>query len=191
DGILKHSKGKGNIYGQKENNSNPETLEGEIVRLSDLIAYVNHDIDDAMRAELLQTDERLSGLLNIIGKTHSERINNLVTDTINNSKFEREPHIMMSEKMYSALKELRDYLFEKVYENPLVNAELVKAQRIIEELFKYFTSHKDEFYERYAMKYCLTEDIERSVTDYISGMTDGYALELYNRLFIPRGWSIY
>ncbi len=190
DGILKHSKGKGNIYGQKENNSNPETLEGEIVRLSDLIAYVNHDIDDALRAGVLQTDKRLSDLLSIIGKTHSERINNLVTDTIRNSVFEKEPHIKMSEEMYSALKELRDYLFEKVYENKFVNAELVKAQRIIEELFNYFIGHKDEFYERYAMKYCLSEDTERSVVDYISGMTDGYALELYSRLFIPRGWSI-
>lgn len=191
DGILKHSKGKGNIYGQAVDNSNPETLEGEIVRLSDLIAYVNHDIDDAMRAGVLKIDDRLTRLLNIIGKTHSERINNLVLDTIENSIFDNDPHIKMSEKMYNALKELRDYLFENVYENPLVNSELVKAQRIIEELYNYFISHKDEFYERYAMKYCLSEEIERSIVDYISGMTDGYALELYNRLFIPRGWHIY
>ncbi|MCX7944790.1 MAG: deoxyguanosinetriphosphate triphosphohydrolase [Deltaproteobacteria bacterium] len=191
DGILKHSKGKGNIYGQKENNSNPETLEGEIVRLSDLIAYVNHDIDDALRAGILQVDERLSRLLNIIGKTHSERINNLVIDTIQNSIFDKEPHIRMSDKMYIALKELRDYLFEKVYENPIVNAELVKAQRVIEELYNYFISHKDEFYERYSMKYCVSEELDRAVVDYISGMTDGFAMELYEKLFIPRGWSIY
>ncbi len=93
--------------------------------------------------------------------------------------------------MYTALKELRDYLFENVYENEMVNSELVKAQRIIEELFSYFMTHKDEFYSRYAMKYCLSEELERSIVDYISGMTDGYALELYNRLFIPRGWHIY
>lgn len=191
DGILKHSKGKGSIYGQIENNSNPATLEGEIVRLSDLIAYVNHDIDDALRAGILQVDERLNKLLNIIGKSHSERINNLVTDTIKNSNFDVEPHIKMSEVMYNALKDLRDYLFEKVYENPIVNAELQKAQRIIEELYNYFISHKDEFYERYAMKYCLFEELERSVVDYISGMSDGFAIELYNKLFIPKRWSIY
>ncbi len=191
DGILKHSKGKGNIYGRKENNSNPETLEGEVVRLSDLIAYVNHDIDDALRAGVLKIDDRLSSLLNIIGKTHSERINNLVTDTINNSTLEKEHHIKMSDTMYNALKDLRDYLFEKVYENPIVNSELVKAQRIIEELYNYFINHKDEFYETYKMEYCRNEKLERSIVDYISGMTDGYALALYNRLFIPRGWSIY
>lgn len=191
DGILKHSKGKGHIYGQTEDNTNPETLEGEVVRLSDLIAYVNHDLDDALRAGVLKIDERLSKIMDLMGRTHSERINTLVTDTIVNTDLEREPHIRMSEKMYALLKELRDYLFENVYENSVVNSELHKAQRIIEELYGYFISHTDEFYEKYAMKYCVNEDIERSIADYISGMTDRYALELYNRLFIPRGWSIY
>ncbi len=191
DGILKHSKGKGNIYGQKENDTNPTTPEGEIVRLSDLIAYVNHDIDDALRANVLSIDNELHKLMNIIGDTHSKRINNLVTDTILNSNLEIDPHIKMSERMYNALKELRDYLFERVYENTVVNAELIKAQRIIQQLFEYFSAHRDEFYEKYSMKYCLNEDIERSIVDYISGMTDGYALELYNRIFIPRSWSIY
>jgi len=191
DGILKHSKGKGNIYGQEENETNPLTLEGEIVRLSDLIAYVNHDIDDALRAGVLKSDGELLRLLNIIGNTHSERINNLVIDTISNSRLDIEPHIRMSESMYNTLKELRDYLFANVYENNAVNAELLKAQRIIEELFNYFISHRGEFYERYSMDYCKNEEIERAIVDYISGMTDGYALELYNRLFIPRGWSIY
>ena len=191
DGILKHSKGKGDIYGQSNNETNPITLEGEIVRLSDLIAYVNHDIDDALRAGILREDERLKEILDIIGKTHSERINNLVIDTITNSNLDLEPHIRMSERMYTALRDLRDYLFANVYENKMVNAELVKAQRIIEELYNYFISHPDEFYERYSMTYCQTEDLTRAVVDYISGMTDGYALELYNRLFIPRGWSIY
>lgn len=191
DGILKHSKGKGSIYGQKENNTNPLTLEGEIVRLSDLIAYVNHDIDDALRANLLSPDRRLKELIDIVGDTHSKRINSLVTDTILNTNLEEEPHIRMSERMYTALKGLRDYLFANVYENEVVNTELIKAQRIISELFNYFISHKEEFYERYSMKYSLSTDLELAVADYISGMTDRYALELYNQIFIPASWPIY
>lgn len=181
DGILKHSKGKGKLI-KKE--GLPATLEGQIVRLADIIAYVNHDIDDAVSVGLIT--EREIPCTDVLGKGISERINRMVIDVIRTTIDALEAgeiRILMSERMARAVEETRDFLYEKVYEAPLIRREFDKAERVIQSLFRYFKERYDDLSSYYSP--LVASDPERNIADFIASLTDSYAIALYHHLFMP------
>ena len=178
DGILNH--------GSK---ANPGTLEGKIVSLSDRIAYINHDIDDALRAQVITLDEIPKDCLDLFGYTHGERINSLVMDIIINS--DGKNGIFQSEDHAREMNILRDWMFEHVYRNPEVkkNAELEKVQTLIFALYEYYVKNPDKLPKEY--QGLLDEWGKNEVAkDYMAGMTDRYALFMYDKLFVPAGWNL-
>ena len=165
----------------------PETLEGQIVRRADQIAYVNHDIDDAIRAGVLTREDIPRDIAKILGNSHGERINTLVCDAIETSRQERS--IALSPAVDKALADLRSFMFEKVYRNPVVKGEESKAQEMIKRLYDYYFHHPEAIPEDFQPQLSL-DGMERTVADYIAGMTDNYAVDKYTELFIPIGWNI-
>lgn len=185
DGILKHSKGMDAIFSPKSD-KNPSTLEGQVVRLSDVIAYVNHDLDDALRANLIREEEIPREPLTILGKTHSQRINTLVQDAVRASNELELASISLASQTLEALLALRHFLNERVYKHPGPQKELTKAKKILSDLFAYLVDHPEKHLSSLV---CKEESIERAATDFIAGMTDNYALTLYCDFFLPQGWK--
>lgn len=161
------------------------TLEGLIIRYADRIAYINHDIDDACRAGILSPDDIPKELCDVLGHTHSERINTMVRSVVVASEGKND--IAMEPHVQEATDNLRAFLFENVYRNPIAKAEDNKAKALIERLFEYYVKHPDMLSGVYKAE-LETETPERCVCDFISGMTDRYAIETYNTLFIPDLW---
>ena len=165
----------------------PETMEGQIVRRADRIAYVNHDIDDAIRAGVL-TDEDIPCEINaVLGQTHSQRIDTLVCDMIVTSREAEE--ISLSPKVEKALDDLRAFMFENVYFNPEVKGEEVKAKDMLKRLYEHYYNHPEALPADYEPQLSF-EGMEQTVCDYIAGMTDNYAVDKYTELFIPMGWTV-
>ena len=164
----------------------PETLEGQIVRRSDQIAYVNHDIDDAIRAGILTNDDIPNCITDVLGHTHSTRINTLVCDMVTTSR--EAGQILLSPNVEQALKELRAFMFENVYRNPVAKGEESKAKEMLTRLFEYYVNHPEKLPEDFHPQLSF-EGIERTVCDYIAGMTDNYAVDKYTEVFIPMGWQ--
>ena len=162
------------------------TLEGVIVKFADRIAYINHDIDDACRAGILTLGDIPYELLNVLGRGHSERINTMVTAVIEAST--DKPEIAMTPEVAEATDQLREFLFERVYRNPVAKAEEKKSKELLIRLFEYFRKNPGRMPDLY-VKNLDEEPVERCVCDYISGMTDRYAIDLYRALFIPRVWG--
>jgi dGTPase len=175
DGILNHT---GSIK--------PFTLEGQIVKISDRIAYLNHDIDDAERAGLEGISEIPIHLLDILGHSHGDRINTMINDIILNSKDKNE--IIMSTEIYDATMELREFMFEKIYTNKTAKSEDRKAEKILGDLFKHYMEHIEEI-PNHGKKDRLTD--EEIVKDYIAGMTDTYVIKQYSDIFLPLPWDKY
>jgi dGTPase len=191
DGILKHSKGKGAIFSDNPNLT-AMTLEGQIVRIADIAAYVNHDYDDAVRAGLISDGELPEVVTRELGRTHSARINALVTDIVENSNFEDKRMIRMSEPRLQALYAMRDFLYERVYESKGVREEFKKAQRILEELWEHFHENADEFREKHWLRSTREdESLDRAIGDFLCGMTDRYAMRLYQEERLPKPWTVY
>ncbi len=191
DGILKHSKGKGAIFSDNANLT-AMTLEGQIVRIADICAYVNHDFDDAVRAGLVTPTELPEVVQTTLGRTHSARIETLMRAIVEASRFEEKRMIRMDEAALKALYVMRDYLYERVYETPEVKLEFDKAQRILEELWQHFHAHADEFTAKHWPKGTRPEEgLDRAVGDFLCGMTDRYAMRLYQELRLPRPWTVY
>ena len=165
----------------------PETLEGQIVRRSDQIAYVNHDIDDATRAGILSNDDIPDSISDVLGRTHSQRINTLVCDAIHTSR--EAGTVCLSPKVDQALKDLRAFMFERVYRNPVAKAEENKAKEMLSRLFEYYVSHPEQLPADFHPQMSF-EGLERTVCDYIAGMTDNYAVDKYTEIFIPTGWQV-
>lgn len=165
----------------------PETLEGKIVRRSDQIAYVNHDIDDAIRAGILTDDDIPEGISDILGKTHRERINTLVCDMIETSTEAGE--ILLSPDVDEALRDLRSFMFERVYYNPIAKGEEAKARGMVQALFGYYMEHPTALPDDFQPQLSF-DGMERTVCDYIAGMTDKYAVDKFQELFVPSGWHI-
>lgn len=161
------------------------TLEGRVVRFSDKIAYMNHDFDDAVRAGVLGEDDLPWEIKYAIGRSRSERINAFIHSLIENSSDD----IRMSKSIQSAYDSLRAFLFETVYTNPAAKSEEGKAKELLKRLYAYYTTHPDELPEEYRL-IAKQSDIDRAACDYISGMTDRYAVTVYQNLFIPRSWSV-
>lgn len=165
----------------------PETLEGQIVRRSDQIAYVNHDIDDAIRAGILTNDDIPADITAILGSGHSERINTLVCDAVRTSR--EAGKIMLSPATDQALKDLRSFMFERVYRNPVAKGEESKAKAMLQRLFEYYVNHPMDLPEDFQPQMSF-EGLERTVCDYIAGMTDNYAVNKYTEIFVPSGWNV-
>ncbi len=178
DGILNH-----------KTSGNPSTLEGRIVRLSDKIAYINHDIDDAIRAHVLKEEDIPSDLRGILGGSVRERLNTLIHDIITNSQDQNA--IRMSERVGAAMDELRRFMFRHVYTNPAAKGEEDKAKVLLERLFEYYMVHIDEISPTYLELLEEGEPRDRVICDYIAGMTDQFAVAKYNEIFVPKQWQVY
>ncbi len=165
----------------------PETLEGQIIRRADQIAYVNHDIDDAIRAGILSDADIPRELSELLGRNHKSRINTLVCDVIANSR--EAGQLCMSTEVEQGLKELRSFMFQRVYHNPVAKGEEQKAKEMLHRLFEYYMCHPDALPEDFHPQLSF-DGMERTVCDYIAGMTDKYAVDKYAELFIPAGWHV-
>ena len=185
DGISKHSKGKGDIL-SKNREDMPTTLEGQIVRASDVIAYVNHDIDDAVRAGVIKAKDIPEHLVEIFGKWYAYRIDRMVEDVVESSLKSDLAKIAMSEEIAVGVEELRAFLYERVYFNPAASAELRKTEKIMTDLFAYLMENPGDLIKPYPEG----DSLERRVGDAVAGMTDLYALRLYEKYFFPRSWPV-
>ena len=169
-----------------QTHSNPSTLEGKIVRLSDKIAYINSDIDDAIRAGIIKEEDIPIEYRQILGMSSRERYNKLIHDIITSS-FEKDD-IIMSEKVAKAMKDLRAYMFKNVYLNSTAKKEEGKAKELVKKLFEHYFNNFEDIPEHYKLLLDKYKK-EQIVCDYIAGMTDKYAISEFNRLFVPKGWA--
>ena len=177
DGILNHRTA-----------GHPSTLEGAIVRLSDKIAYINHDIDDAIRAQILTEENIPLELRKTLGFSTRQRLNTLIHNIISNSVGKDD--IIMSEEVEQAMIELRKFMFDHVYKNPVAKGEETKAKAMIEQLFFYYMEHIELLPEKYLRMRDAGETEQRIVCDYISGMTDQYAITKFSEYFMPQAWQV-
>lgn len=188
DGILHHSKSRSGITASIA--GQPGTLEGEVVKIADGVAYINHDLDDALRAGLLDPSEVPPAVLEILGRTHAGRIDTLVRDIVVSSDAERTPgHIAISEPIRGAADVLREFLYEQVYTPLNVQSNTSRAQHIVRALFAHFCEDADRLPDEWR-GHGRGDPPERLVADYVAAMTDRYAIELYERLFVPQNWSV-
>lgn len=176
DGILKHS---GKLQ--------PETLEGECVARADRIAYINHDIDDAIRAGVLKEFELPQDLLRVLGETHGQRINTMISDIVRESQ--EQPHLKMSEPIQAASDEMRKFLFDHVYMDAWRKEEEERCDHVIVSLFDYFMEHPNKMPLEY-VQIAYRDGTERAVTDFLACMTDRYAIRTYENLFIPASFPV-
>ncbi|MBU1535494.1 deoxyguanosinetriphosphate triphosphohydrolase [Myxococcota bacterium] len=178
DGILKHSKGNGPIL-STEKEVLPATLEGQIVRLADIIAYVNHDLEDAMRAGLIAPSKIPPKILRILGDDHSQRVGRLVTNVISATNLEC-GLISMGDEFLEAITSLREFLYENCYDSPLLRREFEKAERLLADLWHYFSDHRELI--------PLPGEGDEQLIDWLSGMTDRYAIRIWKDISLPRSW---
>jgi dGTPase len=186
DGIAKHSKGKSGAPVGMDRAHRASTIEGQIMRVADLIAYVNHDIDDATRAGLLKAEDLPSGPVSILGTTASRRIATLVKDVVTETLAGGLAEIRMSDRVLGAVLDLRSYLFDAVYENTIATAEFRKATDILSGLWDKVRERPDQFLERRTVD---RDGLDAATRDFIAGMTDRYAVRLFEELFIPKPWD--
>jgi dGTPase len=187
NGIAKHSKGKHGLPVGAPPEHRAATIEGQIARVADIIAYVNHDIDDAVRAGVLEPDALPAAAIARLGQTSSQRINTMVTDVVRQTLEGELAEIRMSDEVLNATLELRTFLFQAVYENPRATAEFEKAEGILGGLWDKVRSRPDRFVDAATLE---SEGLDAAVRDFVAGMTDRYAVSLFEDLFVPRSWSV-
>jgi dGTPase len=185
DGIAHHSKGKKGAPVGVDPSKRAATLEGQIMRVADLIAYVNHDIDDAMRADLLREDALPKAPVKVLGSTSSARIARMVKDVVVETQKDELSEIRMSDEVLDATLEMRAFLFDAVYENEAATTEFKKATGILGGLWEKVRERPDEFLDRHIID---TEGLDVAARDFLAGMTDRFAVSLYEQLFIPKPW---
>jgi dGTPase len=188
DGILKHSKGEGDII-STDPQSMPETLEGQIVRVADIIAYVNHDIDDALRAGVISHQDLPQDCIAFLGDSQARRIDAMVKDVVKGGQETGGKQITLSQPFMDATVRLREFLYREVYFGATVYSNFIKASKILRELYYYFLDHEDQFLEDSSWP-STGEPLERCVCDFIAGMTDRYAFNFYEKIFLPQPWLI-
>ena len=177
DGILNH-----------RTSGHPSTLEGAVVRLSDKIAYINHDIDDAIRAKLFTEEDLPAEYTNVLGKSVRERLDLMVHDIIFSSL--NQPKISMSPEVEEAMRSLRQWMFANVYQSNIPKAEEGRAQQLIVFLYEYYCQHVDELPGEFQVMMAEGETKEQVVCDYIAGMSDSYAIDQFEELFVPKAWKV-
>ncbi len=164
-----------------------ETLEGQVVRLADKIAYINHDVDDAIRSGTLRGEDIPDKVRTVLGGRYSARINTIVEDII--ARGIEDGRVGMSPEVEDAVNAFSDFLYERVYKNPEVKGEERKVLGLLSGIFDYLVKNPAKMSEEY-LSIAEREGVERAVTDYVSGMTDPYAIEMHNRFFVPKAWDI-
>ncbi len=196
NGIARHSKGNSDIL-PKNGGELALTLEGQVVRLADIIAYVNHDLDDALRAGILKRGDLPKGIVDVVGDRHSLRIGRMVRDLIVETLQADDGSLHISDMMLEAITNLRGFLYENVYRYPLVHKEFEKAQRIIRDLYAYFLENglvrrrgQEWITDGKPPEWADERYAHRHVCDFIAGMTDRYALALYEHIFLPKPWTV-
>jgi dGTPase len=166
----------------------PATKEGQLVRVADIIAYVNHDLDDAIRANILDEDSIPADLNTLLGHSNSARIGAMVRDLITNTAPNGGERLIMSKPVMNAITDLRAFLYENVYEAHRVHNDFIKGQKILRELYAHFLENDKDLDDSIAYNDETTR--ERRVCDFIAGMTDQYALDIYTKIFLPQPWSV-
>lgn len=177
DGILNH-----------QTSGRPHTLEGKVVRLSDKIAYIHHDMDDAVRAGILRESDVPGDIRAVLGSTPGERLDCFIHDIVTNSMDQND--IIMSERVGKAMKDIRQFMFDKVYKNPIAKSEETKAEILMETLYHHYMKHADDMPEEFLRLLSEGEPRERVVCDYVGAMTDRFAIALYSDIFVPKSWQV-
>jgi dGTPase len=185
DGIARHSKGKSGLPVGAPPEHRAATIEGQVARVADIIAYVNHDLDDAVRAGLLTISQLPPGLAESLGNSSSERIGRMVTDVVHETLAGGLSEIRMSDRVLEATLQLRSFLFNAVYENEAATAEFSKAEGILGGLWEKVQQRPNEFLDQRTID---AEGLDVAAQDFVAGMTDRYAVSLYEQLFIPKPW---
>ena len=187
DGIARHSKGKHGLPVGAPPEHRASTMEGQIARVADIAAYVNHDIDDAVRAGILNEADLPADAVAVIGRTSSQRINTMVTDVVTRTMEAGLTEVRMSDEVLQATLKLREYLFEAVYENPRATAEFEKATGILGGLWERIRARPDQYLDAVTIE---KEGLDAAARDFLAGMTDRYAVSLFQELFVPKSWSV-
>ena len=177
DGILNH-----------QTSTMPHTLEGKIVRFSDKIAYIHHDIDDAVRGKIMVEEDIPIEIRKVLGKNSADRLDTLIHDIITNSM--DKPDIIMSDEIFQAMQDLRKFMFVSVYTNPIAKGEETKAEGLLSKLFTYYMEHPMTMPAQYTDMIAEGEEEDRVVCDYIAGMTDQYAIAKFSEYFVPKAWQV-
>jgi dGTPase len=186
DGIARHSKGKHGVPVGADPAHRASTIEGQIARVADIIAYVNHDIDDAIRAGLLKPADLPRDKTKLLGSSSSERIGTMVSDVVIQTLDAGLSEVRMSDEILEATVGLRSFLFDAVYENDIATAEFKKAAGILGGLWEKVRESPDEFLDRRTIE---QEGLDAAARDFVAGMTDRYAVSLFEQLFIPKPWA--
>ncbi|MFM9105185.1 MAG: deoxyguanosinetriphosphate triphosphohydrolase [Chloroflexota bacterium] len=189
DGILTHSKSRSGMT--RNAGGAPSTLEAEVLKLSDAVAYINHDLDDALRGGLIAAEDIPPQVVAVLGATHARRIDTLVSDIVAHSDSESPPgDIAISPAIQAAADDLRDFLFERVYTPLNDEANTHRAQHIVRELFAWFAADPSRIPDGYQAPAAGDDAPERRAADFVASMTDRYAIELFEHLFVPQHWSV-
>ncbi len=187
DGILRHSKGLQDIL-PDDTGQLPATLEGQVVRLADIFAYVNHDLDDALRAGVIEKKDLPAGIITLLGDSHSRRINTMVADLVQRTLEDDGGRLCLGDAIVDAIHTLRDFLYRRVYRTVAIQNDFQKARKLIRDLYCYLVENPGSY----------TTDIlyepdtppSRKATDFIAGMTDRFAMNTYSEIFLPKPWSV-
>ena len=177
DGMLNH-----------QTSGRPHTLEGKVVRISDKIAYIHHDMDDSVRAGILTEKDVPKEIRDVLGSTPGERLDRFIHDIVTNSTGKND--IIMSDEVFQAMQKLRNFMFERVYKNPEAKAEEGKAEVLMETLYEHFLKNIDALPEEFLNLLSNGEPREKVVCDYVGAMSDHYAVSLYEEIFIPKSWHV-
>lgn len=188
DGILKHSKGKGVII-IRDKEDKPLTKEAEVVRIADIIAYINHDIDDAKSGNVIKEEDIPEDCRGFLGTSHSKRIDTMVRGVIRKTLEGPDMTLEFGEELEFYIVKLRDFLYERVYDSDIVHGDFLKCSRIITDLYEYFLKNPDAFLKETG-KRDFYDERERCVCDFIASMTDRYAFNLFEKIFLPLPWNI-
>ncbi len=194
NGIIKHSKGRNDIF-PEDDTELPVTLEGQVVRVADIVAYVNHDMDDALRAGILAENDLPGDIRAVVGERHSKRTGAMVRDLIIETLRAEDGRLHISPEMLKAITDLRMFLYERVYRYYRVHNEFEKAQRIIRDLYSYFLENGLGSFDGNTWKSAGGDSWEsegqahRHVCDFIAGMTDRYAMRIFEQIFLPKPWN--
>jgi dGTPase len=187
DGIARHSKGKHGLPVGAPPEHRASTMEGQITRVADIVAYVNHDIDDAVRAGILREEDLPKDAVAVLGASNAQRINTMVTDAVRQTLAAGLTEVRMSEPVLQATLALRSFLFEAVYENPRATSEFEKAAGILGGLWEKVRERPEQFLDQATIE---AEGLDAAARDFLAGMTDRYAVGLFEDLFVPRSWSV-
>jgi len=187
DGIARHSKGKHGMPVGAAKEDRASTIEGQIARVADIIAYVNHDIDDAVRADVLNEADLPADAVRVLGDSSAQRINTMVTDVVRQTLAAGVEEIRMSDEILGATLALRGFLFDAVYENPRATAELEKTAGVLGGIWDHLLKRPEPYVDPDTLQ---SEGLHAAARDFLAGMTDRYAVALFEELFVPKSWGV-